>query len=374
MLFAYGDGWIRHGLLDSGTSRTTVTGVQDHPENDFRDEEDEPENDPADADKGELSFIGALGVDPEQPDPGCTHDWRNLHFLEEDEGIACLRCGRAWSVDEDDSRDAVLTLWNSTKRAVEDLSLQQDRLTRIIEELTGSVRCHWCHHWSDDGDEFVTIGRRRACPEHLGQLVAEVAPAADDDLDALRLWLQDVLETRQGDIHAAWLAEKAAVECPELADETNAPHLRADDIGARATHVPAPWAGVLGIPQDTDVNAVSAVVAGILDLPRPASRPGRAFLLGVLARALRAWELGAPLDAETLTATLMEAAPSGNRDRATIVLDLYRDEMQVDGVVTGEMADDLVEALIGRAASEFADRAPRGGTSGETGHSAHDPR
>lgn len=337
----------------------------DHPEDTERNEGEEHEGGPEPwsdkgqgEDAGELTFAGAFGIDPEQPDPGCEHGWRNLHFLEDDEGIACMRCARAWVVDEGDSRDAVLTLWNSTRRAVEDLTLQQERLTRIVEELTGSVRCHWCQRWSDERDAFVDVQRRRACPEHLGQLLGEVVPAEEGDLAAVQTWLRGILATRGGDVYTAWLAEKAAVECPELADGANAAHLSVDGIGGRVVELSASWARALNLAERTDVNTASAGVARLLDLPRPLSRPGRSFLLGTLARTVRAWETGAPLDAESLTASLMEAAPSGNRDRATVILDLYREEMQVDATVTGEMADDLVEALIGRAASEFAGRAP----------------
>lgn len=277
-----------------------------------------------------------------------------------------MRCRRVWTVDEGDSRDAVLALWNSTRRAIEDLTIGQERLTRFVEEITGSVRCHWCQRWSDDIDEFVTVGRRRACPEHLGQLLAEVAPAAEEDVVSVQAWLRGVLETRSDDVYTTWLAEKAAIECPAIADGPSA--LTIDDIGGRSITLPALWSEWLGLPARTDVNTVSTTVAHLLDLPRPISRPGRSFLLGALARVLRAWETGAPLDAEALTDTLMEVAPSVNRDRATIVLDLYREEMQVDGTVTGEMADDLVEALIGRAASEFSGLAAARGTSPDAGN------
>jgi len=360
--------------------------VAEHPANDDRDDRDAEEEqgasgsvpegsgrDSADF-PGELSFIGALGIDPDQPDPGCEHDWRNLHFLENDEGITCLRCARAWAVDEGDSRDAVFTLWNSTRRAIEDLALQQERLTRIVEEITGNVRCHWCNRWSDDTDEFVAVQRRRACPEHLGQLLGEIAPADDDDLDTVRNWLRDALGTQGRDVYTTWLVEKAVVECPELTNSLDALHLTIDAVGGQEIELPAAWATPLGLPTSVTVNAISSGVAKLLDLPHPISRPGRAFLLGALARAVHAWELGVPLDAETLTATLMEAAPSGNRDRATIILDLYREEMQVDGTVTGEMADDLVEALIGRAASEFSGRAPAAPEPPEERSAQPDPR
>jgi hypothetical protein len=370
---AYGSGRGTWRLLDRWVPPTTVIDVQNHPDHTDPDEGEDRGEEQTHLESGSdeelhgvLPFTGALGVDPEQPDPGCAHDWRNLHFLEDDEGIACMRCGRGWVVDEGDSRDAVLALWNSTRRAIEDLTIGQERLTRIVEEITGSVRCHWCQHWSDDTDEFVTVGRRRACPEHLGQLLAEVAPAAEDDVARVQTWLRGVLETRGDDVYTAWLAEKAAVECPEIADGPNA--LTIDDIGGRGIALPVVWSDRLGLPTRTDVDTASTRVARLLDLPRPISRPGRSFLLGALARVLRSWEIGAPLDAEALTDILMEVAPSTNRDRATIVLDLYREEMQVDGTVTGEMADDLVEALIGRAASEFSGLATASETNPDAGN------
>jgi hypothetical protein len=303
----------------------------------------------------ELSFTGALGVDPDFPDPGCEHNWQNLHFLEDDEGLVCSRCRRAWAVDDEDTRDTVLTLWHATRRAVEDLKQQQERLNLIIEELTGARRCHWCQSWSDETGDFVEVNLRRCCPEHLGQFLGQVAPVDEDDLTTVRDWLGRLLAEKTTNVYAAWLAEKSVVECPELLD--GAPDntdLTIEAIGQRTVELPVEWATRIGTAPRTNVNALSTNVARLLDLPYPTSRAGRAFLVGTLARALRAAEQSEPLDAESLTEALMEAVPSGNRDRATIVLDLYRDEMQMDGTVTGDMADDLVEALVGRAASEFS--------------------
>lgn len=332
-------------------------GVQDDPLGDHDGEAlpdgRRPGEDPAGATPGpdeELPFAGALGVDPDLPDPGCEHDWRNLHFLEDDEGIVCGRCRRLWEVDDTDARDTVLTLWQSTRRAVEELTLRQDRLSRIIEELTGSARCHWCDSWGDDPDHLVVVQRRRVCPEHVGQLLSAVAPVDDDDLEDARGWILSALEENTHDLYVTWLAENAVVECPELA----AGPLAIEAIGARSVDIPAAWGARLGVGPRPNVNDLSTAVARLLELPAPTSRAGRAFLIGTLARALWAARLGDLLDAESLTGLLLEAAPSGNRDRATVVLDLYREEMQVDGTVTGEMADDLVEALLGRAGSELA--------------------
>jgi len=324
------------------------------PSDAWPDDESTGDGQPADAapndGSSDLSFVGALGVDPDQPDPGCEHDWQNLHFFEDDEGIVCSRCGKGWNVDDDDTRDAVLTLWNSTRRAVADVTVQLGIVNRIIEEITGMVRCHWCQQWTDDADRLVDLVGRRACPEHVGQLVGGVSPADPDETTAASAWLASMLVKGDGDIHAAWLAEKAAVECPDLAvgDATIAA------VGARTVALPAAWAQRLGITGTGTVDRVAIAVAGVLELPAPTSRAGRAFLLGTLALSLRATSTTAGQDAETLSEHLMEAAPTGNRDRATVILDLYRDEMQVDGTVTGEMADDLVEALLVRAAAEFA--------------------
>lgn len=334
--------------------------------------DDESDGQPADAgtDDGpfDFSFVGALGVDPDQPDPGCEHDWQNLHFVEDDEGIVCSRCGKGWSVDGDDTRDAVLTLWNSTRRAVADVTVQLGIVNRIIEELTGMVRCHWCQQWTDDADRLVDLVHRRACPEHVGQLVGDVSPAQSDEVRAAAAWLTSTLADGDGDVHAAWIAEKAAVECPDLA----VGEVSIAAIGARPVTLPAAWERRLGLIGTVTVDRVTVAVARVLELPAPTSRAGRAFLLGTLALSLRATSTNAGKDAETLSEHLMEAAPVGNRDRATVILDLYRDEMQVDGTVTGEMADDLVEALLVRAAAEFAPLVLH--ATPETGAADTDPR
>jgi len=368
---------VRHGgaaaygacLLDMRRPGATVDGVQDHPDDGLPDDglrADDSGGGPAP--EGDLPFPGALGVDPEHPDPGCEHEWRNLLFLDEDEGLVCTRCGRDWALDEEDARDAVLALWHSTRRAVEDLHLRQERVTRIIEALTGTLRCHWCDRWSDDPDAFVAVGDRRGCPEHLGQLLAETVPADDGDVAVVTDWLTAALADDPGDVYPAWLAEKAAVEYPGLAGEGGP----ASGLGARRVVLADPWSGLLGTQPVLDVNAVARAVARLLELPAPTSRPGRALLLGTLALAVRAREQGGTANAEDLAELLLEAAPTGNRDRATVVLDLYRSEMQADGTVTGEMADDLVEALIGRAASEFAP-AVIDATATDT-PTGHDPR
>jgi hypothetical protein len=342
-------------LLDSDRWYATVVGVQDWPGPDEHD--DEPgseEHAEFEGGGGDLPFAGALGVDPEQPDPGCGHGWRNLQFLDEDEGIVCSRCTRAWSL-EDDARDAVLTLWDSTRRALDELTLQQARLIRIIEELTGSAHCHWCGRWEEGPEGFVAISTRRVCPEHLGQLLAEVAPIDSEDIGAVRRWLGQNLATNEGDVYALWLVEKSVVECPELLHGD----FSVENIGNRTVELPPTWAEHLAVSTSSTVNTVSTAIASLLELPAPTSRAGRSFLLGTLARALWAARHEKALDADALTELLMEAAPSGTRDRATVVLDLYREEMQVDGTVTGVMADDLVEALIGRAGSELAPLLPR---------------
>lgn len=296
-----------------------------------------------------LWFEGASGVDPDTPDPGCQHDWRNLAFVEPDEGLVCTRCDRVWAVDNDDARDAMLSLWHSTRRGLLQLQQTQDKLVVLVEALTGKVRCHWCDDW-DDAERLVTIDRRRACPEHLGSLLGSVVPVDDDEIEHAFDWLCSQLRERPGDLYAYWLADKAALECPDLDDGP----LDGFALGHAVVATRSPWREVLRLGDEATVNDVIAAVARLLELPRPASRPGRNLLLGVLARTEWALHPGSVLSDELLPAVLLDAAPSNNRDRATVVLDLFRHEMPVDGTVSGDMADDLVEALVHRAAAELA--------------------
>lgn len=296
-----------------------------------------------------LWFEGAAGVDPDMPDPGCQHDWRNLAFAEGDDGLACTRCGRLWYVDDDDGRDALLSLWHSTRRGLAKLEQTQEKLVALVEALTGKARCHWCDRW-DDEDCLVVLAERRACPEHVGCLLGAVVPADDDELDYGFDWAAGMVLAQPTDLYSCWLADKTALEC----DALDRGALDAGLLGQTIVVTQDPWRRVLQLPDEAPLNDIVAAVAVLLELPRPVSRPGRNLLLGVLARTAMVSDLKPLLGDDQLPDILLEAAPSTNRDRATVVLDLFRHEMPEDGTVSGDMADDLVEAFVHRAAGELA--------------------
>jgi hypothetical protein len=290
----------------------------------------------------------AEGVDPDTPDPGCVHEWQHIQFIDEEDGdLACQRCGRIWVVDED-PREAVLALWQSSRLGIRRLQRTVERLAAVVETVTGTAHCHWCDIWKDDQDGLVALGTRHACPEHIGQLLASKSPAEENELAAARAWFRDLRDSR--DLYAAWLEEKAAVECPELTEED----VEAEELGERIVATPGAWATLLGVGEATTVNQLVRATSRLLELPAPVSRPGRALILGCLARAQWAAALRSLMHEPILSEILQEAIPTENRERATVVLDLYRDDMPEEGTLAGDMADDLIEALVLRIAAELA--------------------
>jgi hypothetical protein len=139
------------------------------------------------------------------------------------------------------------------------------------------------------------------------------------------------------------------VECDDIPED---PDL-AESTGEREVRTEGAWATLLGLDERSTINQLVRALCRLLELPVPVSRPGRTLLLGAVARAVRASEIRSLLDENILVEVLQEIVPSGNRGRATIVLDLYRGEIPEDGTLSGDMADDLVEALVVRMAAEF---------------------
>ena len=322
--------------------------MTEDPEIPFPASDDEDDTSEADGDDT-LWFEGAAGVDPDMPDPGCQHDWRNLTFTEGDDGLVCTRCGRLWYIDDDDGRDAMLSLWHSTRRGLAKLEQTQEKLVALVEALTGKARCHWCDRWDDEAC-LVVLGERRACPEHVGCLLGAVVPADDDELDHGFDWAAGMVLAQPSDLYSCWLADKAALEC----DALDRGSLDASLLSQNVVTTQDPWRSALRLGNEAAISDIVAAVAVLLELPRPVSRPGRNLLLGVLARTAMVSGLKPLMGDERLFDILLEAAPSTNRDRATVILDLFRHEMPEDGTVSGDMADDLVEAFVHRAAGELA--------------------
>lgn len=295
-----------------------------------------------------LWFDIAEGVDPDAPDPGCVHEWQHIQFLDEEDGdLACGRCGRVWIVEED-PREAMLALWQSSRLGLRRMQHKLDRIAALLETVTGTLHCHWCDLWQDDTDAVVPLGARHACPEHIGQLLATKSPLDERELAAARAWFR-VLRT-DTELYAAWLQEKAAIECPELPEHEN----EAEELGERIVTTDGAWATLLGVGEKSTVNQLVRATCRFLELPTPVSRPGRALILGCLARTEWAADVRSLLNEQILSEILQEAIPSENRERATVVLDLYRDDMPDGGTLDGDMADDLIEALVLRISAELS--------------------
>lgn len=329
--------------MDTVAAGTTVETMQETPEEDGVPEE--PETSP---DGRTLWFDKAEGLDPDTPDPGCLHEWQHLTFGEaEEDDLVCRRCGRIWMVGED-PREALLTVWQASRVGFHRIQRKLDRLANLLETMTGTSHCHWCDLWKDEEDGLVRIGCRRACPEHVGQLVSSLGDVDEEHADA-QAWLTKLHEENPRNLYAAWLQEKALVECPEIRPGAT----DAEAAGEREVETPGAWATLLGLGETSTVNQLVRATSRFLDLPVPVSRPGRALLLGAVARAVWAAELRSLLDESILTELLQEIVPTENRERATVILDLYRGEIPEDGTLSGDMADDLVEALVVRIAAEL---------------------
>jgi len=336
---------VRNGriLLDTPTRLPTVHPMQDDPEQ-------EPA-DPAERDEEgrTLWFDKAEGLEPGAPDPGCLHDWQHLGFADnENEDLACHKCGRLWEVPEE-TREALLTVWQSSLMALRRIERKMNRQAALLETMTGTVHCHWCDLWKEAGDGMVTIGRRSACPEHVGQMLDSLADIDEDDMDEVRAWLDTLRSENPDNAYAVWLQEKALIECDDIPEDPDT----AERTGEREVRTEGAWATLLGLEETSTVNQLVHSLCRLLELPVPVSRPGRTLLLGAIARAVRAAEIRSLLDENILGEVLQEIVPTGNRGRATIVLDLYRGEIPEDGTLSGDMADDLVEALVVRMAAEL---------------------
>lgn len=329
--------------MDTPRPQATVHGMQDDPDQ-------EPTEAAGEDEEGRtLWFDKAEGLEPGAPDPGCLHEWQHLGFADnEGEDLACHKCGRLWEVPEE-TRDALLTVWQSSLLALRRIERKLSRQAALLETMTGTVHCHWCDLWKEAGDGLVTIGRRSACPEHVGQMLDSLDEVDDEDMAAVSSWLKTLAAENPDSAYATWLQEKAMIECDDIPEELDL----AESTGEREVRTEGAWATLLGLEERSTINQLVRALCRLLELPVPISRPGRTLLLGAVARAVRASEIRSLLDENILVEVLQEIVPTGNRGRATIVLDLYRGEIPEDGTLSGDMADDLVEALVVRMAAEL---------------------
>lgn len=297
----------------------------------------------------ELWVSDACGVDPDRTDPSCEHPYTHLGFDADDNGLECALCGESWSTDN--STASVLAVWQSCRVAIVEQRERNDALSSVLASISGQTWCVHCGKWGVP-ELFVVLDEVTLCGEHVGPYYR--LNYADVDDESLVRWLTSLIGEKGCSVHDAWLIERACSEYnPEISeyfDNVNSGSIRVvlcNEIKA-----------ILKIEKDTTIRNVANATAKVLGLPVPASRPGRALVLGLLAKSYSTTidsyynsNNGVELDSDALTIELHQTVPSRGIDRATAVLDLYRDEIQEDATVNGELADSLLEALAQSSAA-----------------------
>lgn len=272
----------------------------------------------------------------DEADPGCAHPWYRLDFVEDNQGLGCSQCGRAWLLeDEEDAQDALLVTWQSARLAFEQLQERHDRLAEALSHVLPLRHCRACDAWASE-DQLARVGPYAACVTHLGALAAR--EAGDPDIvDSVAEQLGSYAASQALADH--WLVERNIADWSELRV-----YLGRDDetFSAAAVNVPELIAARLGVSPRSSMSELVGALATALDLPAPLSRPGSVFLLGILAEYHAA-------RGESGDAVVERAFPVHRTHRAVVVIDLCRDDIPEDASFTGDMADDLVRMLAGRA-------------------------
>lgn len=297
----------------------------------------------------ELWVNDACGVDPDQTDPSCEHPYTHLGFDSDDNGLECALCGESWSTDG--STASVLAVWQSCRVAIVEQRERNDALASVLASISGQTWCVHCGRWGVP-EFFVVLDGVTLCRDHVGPYYR--LNYADVDDESLVQWLTSLVGEQGCSVDDAWIIERVCSEYnPEISeyfDNTNSGSIRVnlcDEVAA-----------TLEVEKDTTIRDVANATAKVLGLPMPASRPGRALVVGLLAKSYSTildsysnYSDLTELDADSLTIELHQTVPSRGIDRATAVLDLYRDEIQEDATVNGELADSLLEALAQSSAA-----------------------
>ena len=297
----------------------------------------------------ELWVNDACGVDPDQTDPSCEHPYTHLGFDSDDNGLECALCGESWSTDG--STASVLAVWQSCRVALVEQRERNDALASVLASISGQTWCTHCGKWGVP-ELFVVLDGVALCREHVGSYYR--LNYADVDDNSLVQWLTSLVGERGCSVNDAWIIERVCSEYnPEISEYFN--NTNSGDI---SVDLCAEVAETLKVDKNATIRNVANATARVLGLPIPASRPGRALVLGLLAKSYSTmldsysnFSNDAELDADELTIELHQAVPSRGIDRATAVLDLYRDEIQEDATVNGELADSLLEALAQSSAA-----------------------
>lgn len=326
--------------MDRDAAAVTVDVVEPLPD---------PESEPYTGDEDDdIWFAPVTGSDPDTLDPGCVHFWENLTLTDEYDSLLCTKCGKVWTVYDDQARDALLTVWESTRMALARVTRRQDNMAALVGALIDSASCRWCETWTDV-DDLISLGDVRACPEHVGAVLDMTRPAEADEVTDARQWAESLFDTGTGDMYALWLVDKLLVDCPGI----QSGELNSRRISRAPVITSARWNSALGLETVTRVHEIVRSVAGFLNVAVPGSHAGRNLLLGILARAERTWSAATPTSAEEIEYALQVIVPVNGRDRATAVLDLLRHEMPDDASINGNMVDDMLDAFLQSTAEDI---------------------
>jgi len=288
--------------------------------------------------KPELWVGNACGVDPDNVDPSCRHPYASLVLLD-DSTLSCCLCGSQWDVDG----DSTIVLLGSFRVALAENEYRYQEMAKTLENITGQRHCAYCGKWGLES-KYVAIYDLHLCPEHIGDYCF---CNNDDEQDAeLVDWMMSTAEAGI-DLRTAWILERIASEYkPDLNDYFNNVN-----SGSIPVTVDDGMRKILGLGKRTDIRNISNATTALLGLPNAASRHGRATVLGLLATGFSAVEDNPFIDDDSLTVELAYALPTRGINKATVVMDLYRDEIPDGVLVNGELADGLLEALAQSSAA-----------------------
>ena len=289
-------------------------------------------------DEPELWVNDACGVDPDNIDPSCLHPHTQLILLD-DEVLSCCLCGTQWDADG----ECVPVIWRSLQVALADSAARYDSMAEILETITGQKHCTYCGKWGP-ASTYAALCGIHLCREHVGDYCfVNSCEELDEELVSWMLSLAD----SGFDLGSAWVVERISSEYrTDLNDYFN--DANSGDIPVAVT---SGLQRILSLEQEPTIRTISKAITKLLNLPDAASRHGRATIIGLLATGYHAVCIDPSIDDDTLTLELAKALPTRGIHRATVVMDLYRDEIPFDVSVNGELADSLLEALAQSSAA-----------------------
>lgn len=286
----------------------------------------------------ELWVSDACGVDPDNIDPSCRHPHTRLILLD-DEVLSCGLCGTQWDADG----ECMPVVWGSFQTALTESASRYASMATVLENITGQKHCSYCGEWGL-ASSYVALYGVHLCAEHVGDYCFL---NSDEELDeGLVDWMLSLVDSGLN-LESAWVVERISSEYrTDLNDYFDDVH-----SGDTPVIVDAALLRTVGGARETTIRTIAKAVTKLLGLPDAASRHGRATVIGLLATGYSAVVDNPTIDDDALTLELARALPTRGIHRATVVMDLYRDEIPFDVSVNGELADSLLRALAQSSAA-----------------------